>query len=377
MADAPSPVLPDYGGACIASVVPALFRAVGLAPGDGELPAWVPEPVRQASQVVVLLVDGLGWDQLRERVALAPTLAGMAGGPITSVAPSTTATALTSITTGRPPAEHGVIGYRVRVGEGVGEVLNVLSWQTPSGDARDRVRPEDFMRRPVFGALAPPVLSRSEFVGSGFTEAHLRGVRLVAYRAVSSLAVEIGRLLDRDESFVYAYYDGIDRVAHAHGLGHHYEAEVVFVDRLVAELLAVLPGGAALVVTADHGQVDVGDRCVALADDVVAATELISGEARFRWLHARPGAREGLLERARAAHGEDAWVVSREEAVAAEWFGGPLSPEVAARVGDVAVVAHAPVAFLDPTDAGETVLRSRHGSLTPAEMWVPLVAERA
>jgi hypothetical protein len=126
------PVLPSYGGPCVSGLVPALLGA----PEDA--PAWVPEAGLDARQVVLFVLDGLGWDQLQERREIAPTLASMAGSPITTVVPSTTSTALTSITTGLPPGEHGVIGYRMAV---QGEILNVLRWSTASGDARSTIPP--------------------------------------------------------------------------------------------------------------------------------------------------------------------------------------------------------------------------------------------
>ena len=89
-----------------------------------------------ASQIVLLVIDGLGAEQLRERRNLAPMLAGGAGTPITSVAPSTTACALTTLVTGRVPAEHGVVGYRVALD---GDVMNVLQWSVRGVDARMRV----------------------------------------------------------------------------------------------------------------------------------------------------------------------------------------------------------------------------------------------
>ena len=102
--------------------------------------------------------------------------------------------------------------------------------------------------------------------------------------------------------------------------------------------------------------------------------EMLSGEGRFRWLHVRPGSVEEAAAAAEEAHGHEAWVRTRDDMEADGWFGGPLSPTVAGRLGDVALVAHAPVAFLDPADTGETRLLGRHGSLTAAEMYVPLVA---
>src|SRR3546814_16175316 len=94
----------------------------------------------------------------------------MDGGPITTVAPSTTATALTSITTGLPPGEHGVVGYRMAV---QGEVLNVLRWSTPAGDARRTLPPGKIQPHSSFGGQRPPVLTRTEFETSGFTSIHL------------------------------------------------------------------------------------------------------------------------------------------------------------------------------------------------------------
>ena len=108
------PVRPDLSGASVAGIVPGL-----LAPS---VPGWFPEPVRGAGTTVLLVLDGLGWTELeRHRPALA-NLASLTGGPITTVVPSTTSTALTSIVTGRAPIDHGVLGYRVREGDGV---LNV------------------------------------------------------------------------------------------------------------------------------------------------------------------------------------------------------------------------------------------------------------
>ena len=126
------PLLPTYDGACITNVVPAL-----LEPGD-DAPPWLPAVAAEADRVVLLVLDGLGWTQLQSRRHLTPTLASMEGGPITTVAPSTTATALTSITTGMTPGQHGVVGYRLAV---EGEVLNVLRWSTTGGDARQTIPP--------------------------------------------------------------------------------------------------------------------------------------------------------------------------------------------------------------------------------------------
>jgi hypothetical protein len=138
----------------------------------------------------------------------------------------------------------------------------------------------------------------------------------------------------------------------------------------------VLPAGAVLLVVSDHGQVDVGDRVVTLDPEVAGLTDLLSGEGRFRWLHARAGAVDRLAEAAHRHYDGVAWVRTRDEAVAEGWFGGPLAPELAARLGDVVVAPRERIAVLDPADPGEQWMRCRHGSLTPEEMLVPLLAGR-
>ena len=369
----PSPVLPSYGGANLAGVIPGL-----VAPAGGR-PAWFPEPMRESSQVVILVVDGLGWLQLQDRRHLTPNLVSMTGGPITSVVPSTTATALTSLTVGAPPAVHGIVGYRLVVPGPTGpEVLNVLRWKTSaSGDARPFVDPRVFQPLVPFCGRNVPVVSKSEFAGTAFTDAHQRDTPVAGWAQASSLAVEVRRLLAAGEPLIYAYYEGVDKIAHLRGLGEYYDAELVAVDRLVGDLLEVLPAGAVLALTADHGQVDIGARAVVVDPLVLREAAMLSGEGRFRWLHAQPGGAASVdrLEAvARQVYGHQAWVATTDQMERESWFGGPLTPEIRSRLGDVALVPFEPVAYLDPADGAEAMLMCRHGSLTPDEMLVPLVA---
>jgi predicted AlkP superfamily pyrophosphatase or phosphodiesterase len=354
----------------LSTIVPALLSA------PGSRPAWLPEPAHDATQVVLLVLDGLGWTQMRSRLELAPTLASMVGGPVTSVVPTTTATALASICLGQPPAVHGMVGYRLVVDGPTGEeVMNVLRWRTVSGDARAFVPPLEFQTEDAFGGRAVPVVSKLDFGGTGFSVAHLRGSVLAGWAVASSIAVEVGRQVRAGEPFTYAYYEGVDKIAHLRGLREEYDAELVAADRLVADVLAVLPQQATLLVTADHGQVEVGDRAEVLDDAVLEEARLVSGEARFRWLHAGPGRRAELLELTRHRYGHQAWVRSIDEVADAGWFGGPLDLRARRRLGDVALVPWEPVGYLEPTD-GDHRLVCRHGSLTADEVLVPLLAAR-
>lgn len=357
-------MLPDYQGGCISNIVPALL---------GGLPAsttpWMPEAAT-AAQVVLFVIDGLGWELLRDREHLAPNLTAMAGGPITSVAPTTTSAALTSISTGCPPGEHGMVGYRARLG---GETLNLLTWMTEAGPAQKRLRPSDVQRLPVFFDKAPPVVNKAEFARSPFTEAHHAGVDFVGYRTTSAMVSEVERLVLRGEAFVYTYYDGLDKIGHEFGFGAHFDRELVACDRLVGDLLDALPPTASLLVTADHGQVHSGDDTVEIPAAVARHAHAYSGEDRFRWLHASPGHERQLYDSAAEYFGELAWVRTRQEAIDEGWFGARVSSEIEARYGDVVLAAKATTAFISPDDPGSARLVGRHGSLTSAEMLVPLL----
>jgi hypothetical protein len=333
----------------------------------------MPKEVSGAPRVVVLLLDGLGWNQFQQHRAHMPTLASFTGSHITTVAPSTTATALTSLVTGLAPGEHGLIGYRIDMGD---TVMNVLRWGDENGDLRRRYPPEQVQPCPPFLGLSVPVISKAELEGTGFTQAHLSGVKPMGWRAASSIPVTIRQALDSGETFVYAYYDGIDKIAHERGFGPYYESELRAADALVAQIVSVLPTDTVLLVTADHGQVHVGDNTIIPSPSLMEHVDHQSGEGRFRWLHARRG-REGALCDAAQQYGDVAWIVTRAQVLDEQWFGARVPDYVARRMGDVALVPFAPVSFEEPLDGGAFDLVCRHGSLTADEMLVPLLAYTA
>ena len=359
------PVLPAFGGGCVADIVPAILES-----GPDAGPGPLPDEVLDARAVVLLVLDGLGAEQLAVRRRVAPTLAEMRVADITTVAPSTTASALTSIATGVPPGEHGIVGYRIRTYDGN---LNVLKWKTPQGESLDRNPPERFQPAASFGGQRPPALQNAAYRKSGFSRAYLGDARRCGYKMLSSLPVEVRRLLRAGESFVYAYYEGLDVVAHEHAFGEHYEAELRACDRLMADLLTILPKGVAVVATSDHGLVDCSQGLVKIDVSVLNCAVAESGEARFRWLHARPGRARDLHDAAVAAHSQQAWIHTADEIVEEGWFGPVVTEAARSRLGDVALVARNDWAFAHPDDSGSSKIIGRHGSLTSAEMLVPLL----
>ncbi len=373
MSDAPNngavvpgaPISPAYGAGCLTDVMPSVS---GL--GENRLPIELESGPR-----VLLVLDGLGWEQLQQWSHLMPTVSAFQGGPITTVAPSTTATALTSLTTSLPPSQHGLVGYRMMVD---GSVFNCLRWSTAErGDCRSSIPPSILQPFDPFQGESIPLVTKAEFRRSGFSEAHLRGGRLVGYRTIAVLVHEVARLVREGEPVVYAYYDGVDKVAHEYGLRSEYEAELRFADRLVAAVVDALPTGTQVILTADHGQVDCRNPMVRLHEDVADLVDELSGEARFRWLHCAPDKVDAVREAAQTYHGDDSWVRSCDEILDEGWFGSGMTSDVVDRLGDVALLPFTNIGYHDPEDTGPFELIGRHGSLTAAEMYVPCVSTTA
>ena len=359
-----TPCIPEYGGANVCGIIPGLL-------GGADLPDWMPPVVADASAVVVLVLDGLGWRQLEQRANVAPVLNSLAGGPISTVAPSTTATALSSIATGLTPAEHGILGYRMLMR---GAVTNMLRWATDEGVRRHDVSPREFQPARAFCGQRVPYVTSQELIGSSFSDAHLFGGVAHGYRALSSLPVVVSELVRSGATFVHAYYAGVDKIAHERGFGEFYDAELACADRMVDDVLNRLPRDAVVLVTAEHGQVEVGDRLLYPSDNLLRLIELQSGEGRMRWMHARPGAEAELFEAACEEFGGVAWVRRRSEAIAEGWFGPHFPAPMNGRLGDVVIAPFAPVSLFEEADSGPFNLICRHGSLTEDEVLVPLIA---
>ncbi|MCC6831607.1 MAG: alkaline phosphatase family protein [Thermoleophilia bacterium] len=357
------PLLPDYDGASVVNIVPALLERRG--PVAGILPAEVLDAPRR----VLVVIDGLGQRQLAARPDAAPVLTAMDGAALTTVAPSTTAAALTGIVTAAPPGRHGLIGYRMH--HPGGGILNPIRWTLDGVDAREAVVPEETQVVAPFLGTSPAVVNKLLFRDSGFTRAQLRGTRIGWYATPAVIPVLVGDALRAGEPFVHAYWDGIDNVAHVHGHGAEYDAELAFVDRLISGIVDAAPSGTAVVVTADHGHVPTAGHEVEIAADVRALCASLSGEARFAWLHCPPDRAADVLAAAEAAHGDRAWVVPVERILDEGWLGPRVIPAARARMGAVALAARGNAALTDPGYRGSALV-SRHGSLTPDEMLVPL-----
>lgn len=376
--------VPDYGRAGLADVLPGVAAALGVPVQRGDLPAdplGLTEALGGARRVVVLLVDGLGADLVRSSAALAPALAslGSPAGDLTAPAPSTTPVSLVTLGTGVPPGGHGVLGFVTAV-PGEDRTLNHVQWTDDPDPARWQPRTTVFEQ---LAAAGTPVSVSAPYAynGSGLTVSAYRGAE---YRGVLSHGDLAARLLaaaaDGPRALAYGYLAELDLTGHVRGVdSDSWRAQLAVVDRVVEQVVDGLPDDAALLVTADHGMLDVpADRRIDLdaEPELADGVRLLAGEPRARYLHAEPGAEDDVLARWREVLGDRAWVVTRDEAIASGIF-GPVAEGHAARIGDVVALARGNWAVTaSEREFGPSRLAAYHGSLTATELAIPLLCAR-
>jgi Type I phosphodiesterase / nucleotide pyrophosphatase len=364
-------VAPAYGTASLCDLVPSAAAVLSGA-ADGNVLG-----LPQASRMVLLLVDGLGQRQLERHAADAPYLSSMARRTLTCGVPSTTATSLTSLGVGLPPGEHGVVGYTSRI-PGTDRLLNALRWDA-SVDAEEWQPHPTALAAAARAGVATTVVNKRAFNGTGLTVASQRGAEFVAADSAGERLAEAARAARPSPSLVYVYDADLDATGHRDGCrSEAWRHQLATVDAFAHRLRQTLPADAVLLVTADHGMVDVepGDRVDVDAEpELRDGVSLVGGEARFRHLYCRSGAVDDVVARWRARLGARAPVLTREQAVAEGWF-GTVRREVEPRLGDVVVACVDSIAVLSSERfPHEASLVGLHGSLTAEEMYVPLLVD--
>ncbi len=369
---------PADGAVRLADTLADSLRAVepGLLEGPGRL--RLPTVERAA----VIVVDGLGADNLRARAGHARTLAARMATKADVIAtgvPTTTAAALSTITTGVGPGEHGIVGYTALVPDSRRVVNQLRGFDDDSLPAGWLRRPTLFSRAADAG-LGAVVFSAPRYETSGFTRAVLGGARYVSGIRIEERLAALGEALAdrRWRGIAYCYLAELDIAGHDSGWnGEAWSAALERIDAAVGELAVGLDDRAGVLLTADHGMHDIPEHGrLVVPDPLWEGVDRLAGEHRFLHLHAAPDVDPAALA-ARWADGEGdrAWVATRAAALEAGWFGPVVDPEVLPRIGDVLVAARKQVAYYTAEaragSAGAMV--GQHGSWTPGETRVPLL----
>jgi predicted AlkP superfamily pyrophosphatase or phosphodiesterase len=352
----------------LADVMPNCLDAIAGRPTRWGLPA--------VEKAVVVVVDGLGHGPLTTHAGHARTLARrLQHDPAIGAGfPTTTVAALATLTTGEPAGQHGLVGYRVYDALRDRVVNQLSGWEGLDPASWQRV-PTLFERAATRG-VRPVAIAHPRYADSEFTHAVLRGAQFMGAADAASRTAALGRALgEPGAALIYYYVPDLDVAGHAKGMASgEWVAALEAFDAEVADVVALLGPRHGLVLTADHGMVDVPEHAhrippPALFDGV----RHVAGEPRCLQLHLEVGRDAAVIaDHWRASEGKRAWIATRDEAVAAGWF-GTVDAEVLPRIGDVLVAARSHHAYYADADDGGRGMIGQHGSLTPAETAIPLL----
>jgi len=396
---------PAYEGRSLPNLASSLSLVIGgsrgqdlpLPPLDTDLDPW--HGRRPDGPVVVLLVDGLGWTALRSSAIRLPD------GPaarwadrsraMTSVFPTTTTIALTSLSSGAAPGQHGVVGHRVYLPrhDAVVELLRMspLGVAAPETLVGPDWSPASVSGVPtIFRRGTPGVaLTRERYEGSGFTRLIYDGADFVTYITASDFATRLTALLARPDppALVFAYWDELDITEHVRGplpeiVDHEIDEVASILSHVVRHLEPGLARRTTVVVTGDHGQVPMSADHQLVADRDPELLSLLarppSGDRRATFFSAQPGRRSDLRAALEARRPPGAHLLDQRDAVEEGLFGpAPHHPELSERLGDFLLMMPSPggVSYTVPGSRPRGhPMKGAHGGLEPEELLVPLIS---
>jgi len=379
---------PDYAGGGLANLIASIVEACGGAPRHPGLALLPARELREARNILLLLVDGLG-DNYLCREGAGSALLARRRSAITSVFPSTTASAITTSFTGWTPLEHGLTGWFTYFSD-AGCVGAPLPFQRRGEKGLLGVAPARVYRAPsLFDGLARRAIavSHRSIVNSTYNLHHCGHGERRAYDKLEGLLEQAAAAVKSgpDAKYIYAYWPEFDALSHRYGnASAETRAHFRQVDAAFAELLARLKGTDTLVVaTADHGFVDsTGADALELADAPGLAGLLrypLCGETRIAFCHVQEGREREFMQRASDWLGSRARVCPSAELAAEGWFGaGDPHPRLAERIGDVALVMNGRATVKDWTPSEPRHRHvGHHGGTSEDELLIPLIVGSA
>lgn len=370
----------------LCEVLPATLRALGGpapdldavgAPGDNSL------GIPACNRAIVVLIDGLGAELLAARASYAPFLAGLLEGslPFRCGYPSTTATSIASFGTGLPPGGHGMFGYQV-LDPATDRLFNELSWENGPDPVGWQQAPPVFTQA-VDAGIRTFQIGPAFFAGSGLTTAALRGAEFFAANSLDERVDAAASLVrSAPRTLVYLYWGEVDKTGHGDGCeSNEWVEELQAVDLAIRQLARRAPKDTVIVVTADHGMIDIPwQRRIDLAapdglgSHLARGIRLTGGEPRAPMLYCEPGRVGEVADRWRAEVGADFEIQLVDDAVAAGWF-GPVASRLTDRLGDIVVAGTSDAAIFDTRfqSPQQLTLVGFHGARTVAESSIPLL----
>lgn len=397
-------MLPAYDGLSLLNVPSSLARWLGaslLRHPAIDLPT-LDDLAAGVDQILMILVDALGFNLFRSWMEdSAPQFQPLAEKgvlvPLTSVVPSTTSSALTTLWTGSSPIEHGILGYELYLKE-YGLVANMITHDPVSINYgggllyQAGMDPTQFLPVPTLGehlhdsGIQSHGFLHTSIAHSGLSRMHYQGVHRHTYTGLADLWVSVRQLLQtplNGKRFVWVYYGGLDHASHRFGPNSE-QARLdfaLFAQSLQAGLLQKYhrqdSPKTLLLLLSDHGQIEsTPDPHYDLRQHPDLTRRLVlppTGESRLSYLHTRPGQSAAVDEYVQRIWANQFTILPASFLAEKGLFGpGQAHPMAASRLGDRMVISRGK-AYLWWPDKQNNML-GRHGGLSELEMLVPFLA---
>lgn len=356
-------------------------------------------------KVVLVLMDALALHRLQRWMAEEESLVWnrlAADGllaPLTSITPSTTSAAITTLWTGQPPAAHGIGGYEQWLRE-YGVITNMIehkpiTYRGNGGNLKQAgFSPEDFLPVEPIGphlrahGIAPHAFQHYSIAHSGLSRMFMQAAEIHPFGTAVDLWISVRELLEagKDQrAFIWAYWSNVDSLSHLHGPDDERpRAEFLYFSAALEEyfLNGLSPAAkkdTLLILMADHGQITtVKDPHYDLRSHPDFTRNLHmtpTGENRLAYLYIRPGQTEAVREYIERAWPGQFALVEPGYALEHGLFGpGPVYPRFPERLGDLIAIAKGSAYWW--WGAAENPILGRHGGMSPEEMLVPFLAAR-
>ncbi len=402
----PDFITPQYGGKSLANLADSVCKLVdvpplGLGPLGGDYLAPLGEDV---GRVVLVLVDALSLEHFhRWGEGAAPVWRDLIPqgvlATLTSIAPSTTNAALTSLWTGHAPAAHGILGFEVWLKQ-YNMVANLLfhtpaSFRGPHSSLEQTgFEPEKYLPIPTLGThlkahgVESFVFQNRGIIKSGLSRTFLADANLEGISSPSEMWVNLRKLLEDkpyQRLYAYAYWGLVDGLFHRYGPNDERPAaefasfSANFEKLFLSKLNQRSRKNTVLILTADHGMAytphDPNRELKNHPRLVDMLSMLPSGENRCTYFYVKPGQKENVRIYIDEHWPGDFHTIDSAQAMNAGLFGpAPHHPDAHNRVGDLVVLSKGDAYFWWADK--DNHLLGRHGGLTPQEMIVPFLAVR-
>jgi len=396
-------IFPYYDGLSLPNVTHSIAEILGI-PFENSKPlspdVWQSN-VPQAKRVVLFLLDGMGYKHLNNLMAEDKELhdavldlnMGRDFVPLTSVAPSTTAVALTSLWTGATPSETGITGTLMFLRE-LSLLNNMLTFtplfgRHPQDIVADwGIKPEKVVKsKGLYQHLKEKgvpgyIVTHKQYVGSGLSRIlHRGGENIITHKGQTDFLLQVESTLinTRDEHcYVGIYWDAMDALAHEYGVDSQAVTneirEKIFALRDLLSRSDIMGDDTLFILMADHGHENATTRIDLRQDEVLfsAMQMSLSGDERHAYMFLRHGTMDAVKERIESQYADSLTYVESQKAIEAGFFGQNPAPELIHRVGDLILLPRSGYILSDPY-LGSLPMISRHAGLTDYEMLIPFI----